>query len=46
MVRLMGADSAEGREAAAELRPLLERLDGQALLAMLDGLEAAAPAVA
>jgi hypothetical protein len=46
MVRLMGADSAEGREAAAELRPLLERLNGRALLAMLDGLEAAAPAVA
>jgi class 3 adenylate cyclase len=46
MVRLLGPETAEGREAAADLRPLLERLRGRALLAILDGLEAAAPAPA
>jgi len=46
MVKLLGADTAEGREAGAELRPLLERLDGRALLSILDGLEASAPAPA
>jgi hypothetical protein len=46
MVRLLGPETAEGRDAAAELRPLLERLGGRALLGILDGLEVAAPAPA
>jgi hypothetical protein len=46
MVQLLGIDTAEGRDAAAELRPLLERLGGRALLAILDGIEAGAPTLA
>jgi class 3 adenylate cyclase/tetratricopeptide (TPR) repeat protein len=46
MVQLLGIDTSEGRDAAAELRPLLERLGGRALLAILEGLEAAAPTLA
>lgn len=43
MVRLLGPDTTEGGDAAAELRPLLERLGARALLRVLDGLEAATP---
>ena len=38
MARLLGPATEEGREAAAELRPHLERLEARALLAVLDGL--------
>jgi tetratricopeptide (TPR) repeat protein len=38
--RMLGAATAEGNEAAVELRPVLERLGARALLRILDGLEA------
>jgi tetratricopeptide (TPR) repeat protein len=46
MVSLLGPETEEGREAAVELRPLLERLEGRALLGILDGLPAGAAAPA
>jgi hypothetical protein len=46
MVRLLGAETAEGRDAAAELRPLLERLGSTALLGILDELLASTGAPA
>ncbi len=39
-VRLLGAGTPEGREAAVELRALLERLEARGLLGILDELEA------
>jgi class 3 adenylate cyclase/tetratricopeptide (TPR) repeat protein len=39
-VRLLGPGTSEGREAAVEVRPILERLGSRALLGILDGLEA------
>ena len=38
--RLLGPGTSEGREAAVEVRPILERLGSRALLGILDGLEA------
>jgi len=46
VTRLLGPATGEGREAAAELRPLLERLEARALLAVLEGLEAEAATTA
>jgi hypothetical protein len=41
--QLLGPETEAGREAAAELRPLLERLGARALLAILEELTAATP---
>ncbi len=42
MARLLGPETDEGRDAAAELRPLLERLGAGSLLRILDVLESGA----
>jgi hypothetical protein len=41
MVRVLGSETPEGREAAVELRPILVRLESRTLLGILDGLETA-----